>query len=90
MTALPGRGGVTPRPAAPLPRDEADDLTAAVDAAQLACHNVERAMKASIAAHGVTATAQRLGISRATAQRIKGGHWHTATALTKLRDQLRV
>ena len=89
MTALPGRvvGTVTPR-SAPPPRDEAEALRTAVDAALTAAHNVERQLRHDIAAGGVTEVARRLGVSRATASRIRDGHWPVVGALTKLRDTL--
>ncbi len=93
MTARPHPAGgqiTGPLPhAAPSPRDETDDLAAAVDAALAACHRVERALRRSIAVTGVTATARRLGISRSATQRFKGGRWHVTATLTKLRDNLR-
>ena len=95
MTALPVRGGgrVTtprPRPAAPIPSDEAEALRHAVDVALAACQNVERQLRRDMDAAGVAATARRLGISRTTAQRFKAGGWPVTAALTKLRDTLRV
>ena len=94
MTALPIRGGgrVTtprPRPAAPLPRDETEALRRAIDDALDAAHRAERQLRRSMAADGVAATGLVLGVSRATASRIRAGHWPVVTALTRLQDTLR-
>ena len=88
MTARPHPGGHVTTPAGAEQKPPDDDLAAAVNNAVAACHRVERAIRRAIATHGVSATARRLGVSRATAQRFKAGRWHITATLTKLRDRL--
>ena len=92
MTARPHRAGgrlTGPAPAPPPLPTDTDELAVAVDDALAAAHRVEREMRRSMAAAGVAATARRLGISRATAQRLKAGRWPVTTALRRLQCSLR-